>query len=574
MVLTKQKGFAPEVIFESLEAALLQAYRKEPTSNPDAYVVIDRETGVYKVMAKKQVVETVELPETEISLLDARKKDKRFEIGDVVEVDVTPANFGRSAAHTAKQMLIQRLKEAERSVVYEEYYSREGDIITGVITRVEGKNVFIDLGKTEAILPPTEQIATETYREGDRIKCYIVEVKKTTKGPQIMISRTHPGLLKRLFELEVPEIFEGVVELKSVAREPGMRSKIAVYSRDENIDPVGACVSAFDEPVIGAYGRMAETSTGKDTTSGHWEMMGHPVTVPFPTFYDGFPKELMDAFIKETGYGFLGNEVASGTEIIERLGEEHIRTGKPIVYTSADSVFQIAAHEDIIPLEDLYRMCQITRDKVCVGDYYVGRIIARPFVGTPGHFVRTSNRHDYSRMPEKKMVQQELQDANIPTVAVGKIGDIYAHVGWDASYPTKSNAHGMNVVPYLLGQSFTRGFMMVNLVEFDSLYGHRRNVEGYKRAIEDFDYQLGGLLDLLKDDDLLLITADHGNDPTWKGTDHTREMVPLLAYSPSMSHSVALGDRHSFTDIGETVLQNFGLKQWGIGSSFLNSLKV
>jgi len=193
-------------------------------------------------MAKKQVVETVELPETEISLLEARKIDKRFEIGDVVEVDVTPANFGRSAAHTAKQMLIQRLKEAERSVVYEEYYSREGDIITGVITRVEGKNVFINLGKTEAILAPTEQIATETYREGDRIKCYIVEVKKTTKGPQIMISRTHPGLLKRLFELEVPEIYEGVVELKSVAREPGMRSKIAVYSRDENVDPVGACV--------------------------------------------------------------------------------------------------------------------------------------------------------------------------------------------------------------------------------------------------------------------------------------------------------------------------------------------
>ena len=347
--------------------------------------------------------------------------------------------------------------------------------------------------------------------------------------------------------------------------------------RCPNLKSIGlaniADISAFDEPVIGAYGRMAEMSTGKDTTSGHWEMMGHPVTVPFPTFYEGFPKELMDTFTKETGYGFLGNEVASGTEIIERLGEEHIRTGKPIVYTSADSVFQIAAHEDIIPLEELYRMCQITRDKVCVGDYYVGRIIARPFVGTPGHFVRTSNRHDYSRMPEKKMVQQELQDANIPTVAVGKIGDIYAHVGWDASYPTKSNAHGMNVVPYLLGQSFARGFMMVNLVEFDSLYGHRRNVEGYKRAIEDFDYQLGGLLDLLKDDDLLLITADHGNDPTWKGTDHTREMVPLLAYSPSMSHSVALGDRHSFADIGETVLQNFGLKKWGIGSSFLDSLK-
>ncbi len=242
MVLTKTKGFAPEVIFESLEAALLQAYRKEPSSNPDAYVELNRETGEYKVMAKKEVVEAVETPETQISLEDARQQSPRFEIGDVVEMNVTPANFGRSAAHTAKQMLIQRLKESERSVVFEEYFSREGDIITGIIERVEGKNVYINLGKTEAILPPTEQIATETYREGDRIKCYIVEVKKTTKGPQIMISRTHPGLLKRLFELEVPEIFEGVVELKSVAREPGMRSKIAVYSRDENIDPVGACV--------------------------------------------------------------------------------------------------------------------------------------------------------------------------------------------------------------------------------------------------------------------------------------------------------------------------------------------
>ena len=247
-----------------------------------------------------------------------------------------------------------------------------------------------------------------------------------------------------------------------------------------------ADIKADETPVMGAYGKMEEVSTGKDTTSGHWEMMGHPVTVPFPTFYDGFPVELMDTFTKETGYGYLGNEVASGTEIIERLGVEHMKTGKPIVYTSADSVFQIAAHEDVIPLEDLYRMCEITRNKVCVGDYYVGRIIARPFVGEPGHFVRTSNRHDYSRMPEHRMVQQELQVANIPTVAVGKIGDIYAHVGWDESYPTKSNAHGMNVVPYLLGSSFESGLMMVNLVEFDSLYGHRRNVEGYKRAIEDF----------------------------------------------------------------------------------------
>ena len=333
-----------------------------------------------------------------------------------------------------------------------------------------------------------------------------------------------------------------------------------------------ADIKTDEAPVMGAYGKMEEVSTGKDTTSGHWEMMGHPVTVPFPTFYDGFPKELMDTFTKETGYGYLGNEVASGTEIIERLGVEHMKTGKPIVYTSADSVFQIAAHEDVIPLEDLYRMCEITRNKVCVGDYYVGRIIARPFVGKPGHFIRTSNRHDYSRMPEHRMVQQELQAAQIPTVAVGKIGDIYAHVGWDESYPTKSNAHGMNVVPYLLGSSFESGLMMVNLVEFDSLYGHRRNVEGYKRAIEDFDYQLSGLLPLLKDDDLLIITADHGNDPTWHGTDHTREHVPLLAYSPSMKEAIDLGLRHSFGDIGQTVLANFGLSPYAVGTSFLKDI--
>lgn len=333
-----------------------------------------------------------------------------------------------------------------------------------------------------------------------------------------------------------------------------------------------ADIKTDETPVMGAYGKMEEVSIGKDTTSGHWEMMGHPVTVPFPTFYDGFPKELMDTFTKETGYGYLGNEVASGTEIIERLGVEHMKTGKPIVYTSADSVFQIAAHEDVIPLEDLYRMCEITRNKVCVGDYYVGRIIARPFIGKPGHFVRTSNRHDYSRMPAHRMVQQELQAANIPTVAVGKIGDIYAHVGWDESYPTKSNAHGMNVVPYLLGSSFERGLMMVNLVEFDSLYGHRRNVEGYKRAIEAFDYQLCGLLPLLKDDDLLIITADHGNDPTWHGTDHTREHVPLLAYSPSMKGAIDLGLRYSFGDIGQTVLANFGLSPYAVGTSFLKDI--
>ena len=335
---------------------------------------------------------------------------------------------------------------------------------------------------------------------------------------------------------------------------------------------------------------MHEQSTGKDTTSGHWEMMGHPVKVPFPTFYDGFPQELMDTFTKETGYGFLGNEAASGTEIIERLGEEHMRTGKPIVYTSADSVFQIAAHESIIPLEDLYKMCQITRERVCIGEYYVGRIIARPFVGEPGHFVRTSNRHDYSRLPEGRFVLQALQDAKVTTIGVGKIGDIYAHIGLDQSYSTKSNAHGMNLVAALLGHSadsihsmhdrsdttsegrFTHGYMMVNLVEFDSLYGHRRDVQGYGRELEMFDYQLGGLLELLTKDDLLLITADHGNDPTWKGTDHTRELVPLLAYSPAFIGPIDLGDRRSFADIGQTILENFGVKESFVGESFLCEL--
>lgn len=372
-----------------------------------------------------------------------------------------------------------------------------------------------------------------------------------------------------------------------------------------------ADITPQQDTVVGAFGRMHEQSTGKDTTSGHWEMMGHPVKVPFPTFYDGFPQELMDTFTKETGYGFLGNEAASGTEIIERLGEEHMRTGNPIVYTSADSVFQIAAHESIIPLEELYKMCQITRERVCVGDYYVGRIIARPFVGEPGHFVRTSNRHDYSRLPEGRFVLQALQDAKVPTIGVGKIGDIYAHIGLDQSYPTKSNSHGMNLVAALLGHTadgthsmysmhstdatddtggtcstqsmqdtsdttlegrFTHGYMMVNLVEFDSLYGHRRDVQGYGRELEMFDYQLGGLLELLTEDDLLLITADHGNDPTWKGTDHTRELVPLLAYSPAFTGPINLGDRRSFADIGQTILENFGVKEAFVGESFLCEL--
>lgn len=242
--LGKEKGVSPDVIFDSLEAVLITAYKKEPEANPEAEVVLNRETGDYKIMAPKTIVEddAVENAEREISLKDARKKDKKLEIGDIVNVDVTPKNFGRIAAQAAKQVMIQRLREAERSIVYDEFSNRTDDVITGIIQRIEQKNVYIDLGKAEAVLPASEQIPTETYVAGERLKCYVVEVRKTTKGAQILLSRTHPGLLKRLFELEVPEIYDGVVELKFVAREPGRRSKIAVYSRDENVDCVGACV--------------------------------------------------------------------------------------------------------------------------------------------------------------------------------------------------------------------------------------------------------------------------------------------------------------------------------------------
>ncbi|MCH4166950.1 MAG: transcription termination factor NusA [Megasphaera sp.] len=240
--LSKEKGVSSDVICDSLEAVLITAYKKEPDANPTAEVELNRTSGDYKFIAGKTVVETVENPHTEISLSEAKAINEDYEPGDMIQVNVTPKNFGRIAAQAAKQVMIQRLREAERSIVYDEFSNRTDDIITGLIQRVENKNVYVDLGKAEAVLPASEQIPTETYTVGQRIKCYVVEVRKTTKGAQILVSRTHPGLLKRLFELEVPEIYEGVVELKSVAREPGRRSKIAVYSRDENVDSVGACV--------------------------------------------------------------------------------------------------------------------------------------------------------------------------------------------------------------------------------------------------------------------------------------------------------------------------------------------
>ncbi len=240
--LGKEKGITPEVIFDAIEAALISAYKRNFSSAQNVRVSLDRTTGSYHVYAIKTIVETVENDITEIALAEARQIKADYEAGDILEIEVTPANFGRIAAQTAKQVVVQRIREAERGIIYEEFSNRESDIVTGIVQRIEVKNVFIDLGKTEAVLTPSEQIVGEEYNHGDRIKAYIIEVKKTPKGPQILVSRTHPGLLKRLFELEVPEIHDGTVEIKSVAREPGMRSKIAVFSKDENVDPVGSCV--------------------------------------------------------------------------------------------------------------------------------------------------------------------------------------------------------------------------------------------------------------------------------------------------------------------------------------------
>ncbi|BBB92938.1 MAG TPA: phosphopentomutase [Methylomusa anaerophila] len=327
------------------------------------------------------------------------------------------------------------------------------------------------------------------------------------------------------------------------------------------------------------YGKMAEISKGKDTTSGHWEIAGCPVFKPFPVYPEGFPLDVIQLFTKYTGLKVLGNKAASGTEIIFEYGEEHLRTGFPIVYTSADSVFQIAAHEDVIPLKRLYELCTITRTKVCIGQHAVGRIIARPFIGSSGHFVRTPNRHDYSLEPAGETMLDRLKDAGLSVIGVGKIGDIFAHRGLTESHPTKSNQDGMETTTILLNQTEKQkhnSLIMVNLVDFDSLYGHRNDVNGYAAALEQFDENLGQMLPYLKDDDLLIITADHGCDPTANGTDHTREYVPLLAYTPNLAYKniagKALGIRTSFADIAATILDNFHLTPLPYGSSFLHDI--
>ena len=330
-------------------------------------------------------------------------------------------------------------------------------------------------------------------------------------------------------------------------------------------------LKAVDQP-IGVYGKMAEISAGKDTMTGHWELMGLHTTTPFNVFADGFPEELISQFEQETGRKVIGNKPASGTEILKEYGEEQMKTGAWIVYTSADSVFQIAAHEDIIPLDELYRACEIARRLTLVEPYTLGRVIARPYVGEPGNFTRTSNRHDYAVKPPEPTVMNALKDAGKDVIAVGKINDIFTGEGVTEAYPTKSNAHGIQTTIEQLKKPF-EGLLFTNLVDFDSLYGHRRDPEGYAKALEEFDAAVPRLLELTGPDDLLIITADHGNDPIHPGTDHTREYVPLLIYSPSIQAGKSLGTLETFADLGATIADNFGSQMPKIGSSFLNRLQ-
>lgn len=332
-----------------------------------------------------------------------------------------------------------------------------------------------------------------------------------------------------------------------------------------NIKPLKRIVQV-DEP-IASYGMMAELSKSKDTLAGHWELVGLVTEKPFPTYPNGFPSEVISAFERAIGRKVLGNKPASGTEIIKELGELHMKTGFPIVYTSADSVFQIAAHEEVIPVEELYEMCRIAR-RLLVGEHSVARVIARPFVGVPGAFQRTPRRKDFPVEPHGRTVLEEATDAGLKVIAIGKVGEMFSMRGISESIPTESNEHGLDVLSHVVRDG-AGDIVFATLVDFDTKYGHRNDTFGFARALMEFDEALGKLLTQLKDDDMLIITADHGNDPTTPSTDHSREYVPLLAHIPSMPRGKALGVRKTFADVAATIAEAFSLPKPSIGESFL-----
>jgi len=320
----------------------------------------------------------------------------------------------------------------------------------------------------------------------------------------------------------------------------------------------------------GCFGRMGQLSKGKDSTAGHWEMAGILLEEPFPTYPRGFPKEMLDLFEQASGRKVLGNRAASGTEIIQELGEEHMRTGAPIVYTSTDSVFQIAAHERVVPVEELYRVCRAAR-KLLKPPHQVARVIARPFIGEPGLFVRTERRRDFSVEPPSPTLLDILKSSGQLIVGIGKIEDLFNGRGLTRSIHTGNNAAGMGETVRLL-KTMPRGLIFVNLADFDTLYGHRNNPSGYAKALQEFDARLPALLDAVRPGDLLCVTADHGNDPTTPGTDHSREYVPLLVVGPRLAQGVNLGTRRTFADLGQTVAEALGAPRLDCGESFLDAL--
>lgn len=327
---------------------------------------------------------------------------------------------------------------------------------------------------------------------------------------------------------------------------------------------------AVEKP-LASFARLKEMSKGKDTTIGHWEIAGIVSNKPHPTFPNGFPKDFLEEFSKRTGRGYLCNMPYSGTAVIERYGQEHMKTGDLIVYTSADSVFQIAAHEEVVSLDELYRYCEIARELLKGDDLGVGRVIARPFVGEPGNFTRTPNRHDYSLVPPKKTVMDELLEEGKDSIGVGKIYDIFAGKGIAQTHKMKNNEDGMNITIDLMDKDF-EGMCFTNLVDFDMKFGHRNDIDGYANATTEFDLQLGQMMDKMRDDDLLILTADHGCDPSTPSTDHSREHVPMLAYGKMIKEGIDLGTRTSFSDIAKTISEAFYTKGEIEGNSFYKNI--
>ncbi len=387
--------------------------------------------------------------------------------------------------------------------------------------------------------------------------------------------------IKRVFLIVLDSFGIGELEDAADYGDEGSNTLAAIVKSDKfkapNLQKLGLFnIEGVDhsmavEKPLASFARLKEMSRGKDTTIGHWEIAGIVSNKPHPTFPNGFPKDFLEEFSKRTGRGYLCNMPYSGTAVIERYGQEHMKTGDLIVYTSADSVFQIAAHEEVVSLDELYRYCEIAREILKGDDLGVGRVIARPFVGEPGNFTRTPNRHDYSLVPPKKTVMDELLEEGKDSIGVGKIYDIFAGKGIAETHKMKNNEDGMNITIDLMDKDF-EGMCFTNLVDFDMKFGHRNDIDGYANATTEFDLQLGQMMDKMRDDDLLILTADHGCDPSTPSTDHSREHVPMLAYGKMIKEGIDLGTRTSFSDIAKTISEVFSTKGEIEGNSFYKNI--